>query len=78
MTLTRLSDAELEARIEAATLGLIDHYGGMAKAVEALRSDPDPQWRPMADFLAERPAEDASGRRGMSGHDCRWPRPAGR
>jgi hypothetical protein len=58
--LTRLSDAELDARIVRLAGELAAHHGGMANAVEALRDDPDPRWRPMADFLAERLAEDAS------------------
>jgi hypothetical protein len=57
--LTRLSDAELDARIARLGGELAAHHGGMANAIEALRNDPDPQWRPMADFLAARLAEDA-------------------
>jgi len=47
--LARLSDEELNARIERLTLQIVAEYGGIESAIEAMR--PDPQWRMIVDAL---------------------------
>ena len=50
--LTRLSNEELNARIESLTLQIIAEHGGIESAIQAMR--PDPICRPIVEALEQR------------------------
>ena len=49
--LTRLTEEELNRRIEEVTQQIIESYGGIDNTIAALRADPNPQLRALAESL---------------------------